>query len=558
MAHVKGPEDVTLLKSTLYSAFRAQAHQQQERAALIVYESGARFSYKELLEKTDRTANGLYDLGLRKGDRLGVWMPNNAEWLLLQLATAKLGVILVALNPAYRLRELKYALNLVGCKAIALVERAATSNYVEMVQALCPEMKNGSTTIESQDVPALKHVILVGEGQFPAMIPFESLYKDGETVEAAESPDEPINIQFTSGTTGYPKASTLTHTGILNNGYYVGAACHLTAEDILCVPVPLYHCFGCVMANLAMVTHGCTMVYPSGRFDPLMTLKAAIEHRCTSLYGVPTMWMAVLDHPEFKKYKWEALRTGIMAGALCPEDTMRRVIDEMGAKEVTIAYGMTETSPVSWQVRIGTPLNLVCTTVGQIIPHTECKVVDPETCEVLPYDTPGELWTAGFPVMQGYWENPEANKSAIIVQDGKRWMRTGDLAEIDSDGFCRIVGRIKDMILRGGENIFPKEVEEPLISHPNISNASVIGVPDQLLGEQVCAWISWKGGAPEGEAAREAEQSIRTYLKDQVAHFKVPKYICFKDEFPMTVTGKIRKIDMREISTKELGLNSKL
>mmetsp|Transcript_105362 Transcript_105362/g.328424 ORF Transcript_105362/g.328424 Transcript_105362/m.328424 type:complete len:575 (-) Transcript_105362:266-1990(-) len=555
MAHVRGPEDVPLLASTIYGTYRATSRRLPQRAALAVPYQGVRWSHEELLRKVDGAANGLAEIGLERGDRLGVWMPNNAEWLVMQLATAKLGVILVNVNPDYRLPELEYALNLVGVKALVLVPRLLQSDYVQMILELCPELRQGGADgLASARVPSLSRVILAGGGEVPGLLPFDSLYRSGERGEAAESCHEPVNIQFTSGTTGHPKASTLTHRNILNNGYFLGRTMRYTENDAVCVPVPLYHCFGCVMGNLAMVTFGCPVVYPAPRFDPLLTLRAAIEYRCTSLYGVPTMFIAMLDHPEFSNFKFEVLRTGIMAGALCPVDTMNRVIGEMGAREVTICYGMTETSPVSFQTRIGTPVELTCTTVGQIHPHAECKVVDPETFEVLPFDAPGELWTAGYCVMAGYWNNDEATAASILASDGKRWMRTGDLAVISSNGLCQIVGRIKDMILRGGENIFPKEVEEPLISHPDVSNAAVIGVPDPRLGEQVCAWISWKGGAPTGAAAQEAERAIRTYLEDKVARFKVPKYILFKDEFPMTVTGKIRKVEMREISAKELGL----
>lgn len=556
LAHAKGAVDVPLLKTPIYGTFLKNAREQAKRTCLVVHDKGLRWSFEEMLNRVDRAANGLAGLGFQRRDRLGVWMPNNAEWLLMQLATAKLGVILANLNPDYRLPELEYALNLVSVKALVMVPAFAQSNAAEMIQNLCPELSEGAPSLTSKRVPSLKYVIMVSDG--PAskgMLPFDALYKDGVLNEAVESSLEPVNIQFTSGTTGKPKASTLTHIGILNNGYFLGKTMKYTPDDVVCVPVPLYHCFGCVMGNLSMVSFGCTLVYPTGKFDPLKTLQAVVENRCTSLYGVPTMFIAMLDHPEFKNFKFEVLRTGIMAGALCPVDTMNRVIKEMGAKEVTICYGMTETSPVSWQTRIGTPLELTCSTVGQIHPHVECRVVDPETFKVLPCGTPGELWTTGYNVMEGYWENQKATDESIILQDGKRWMRTGDLAEISEAGFCQIVGRIKDMILRGGENIFPKEVEEPLIAHPNITNAAVIGVPDQKLGEQVCAWISLKGGAPADKAAREkAEKDIRAYLKDQVAHFKVPKYIVFKDEFPMTVTGKIRKVEMREISTAELGL----
>jgi len=556
-AHVKGSEIVPLLTSTIFSTFQAQAARQKQRTALVVHNEKLHFSFSDYLERVDGVANGLADLGMEKGDRIGVWLPNCSEWLEMQLATAKLGVILVNINPDYRVPELEFALNLVGCKALVMVPQVLQSNYAEMIIKLCPELLSQQPPLSISKVPSLTHVIVVG-GSLPGCLPFEALRIVGLGVEeSAGSCDEPINIQFTSGTTGRPKASTLTHKGVLNNAYFLGHTMHYTENDVVCVPVPLYHCFGCVMGNLAMVAFGCSLVYPAGRFDPLLTLEATTEYSCTSLYGVPTMFIAMLDHPRFWEFKFEVLRTGIMAGALCPEDTMRRVISDMGAGEVTICYGMTETSPVSWQTRIGTSLELTCTTVGQIHPHVECKVVDPETFEVLPCNVPGELWTAGYSVMRGYWDNKEATHASIIHSDGKRWMRTGDLAVISDSGFCQIVGRIKDMILRGGENIFPKEVEEPLISHPQISNASVIGVPDQRLGEQVCAWISWRGGAPATEEAKKAaEQEIREYLKDRVAHFKVPKYIMFKDEFPQTVTGKIRKVEMREITIQELGLSS--
>lgn len=548
-----------MLTQTIYESFSGHARAQGQRLALVVQHQGVKWSFAELLSRVDRSANGLADLGFRKGDRLSVWMHNNGEWLLMQLATAKLGVILVNVNPDYRLPELEYALNLVGCKGLVMVPKFMQSNATEMIQALCPELEKGTAVLNSARVPSLKYVIMTDGGEKKGMRAFESLYRDAAgKIEIASSCKEPINIQFTSGTTGKPKASVLTHEGILNNGYFLGRTMHYTADDVVCVPVPLYHCFGCVMGNLAMAAFGCTLVYPSAKFDPLKTLQAVVDNKCTSLYGVPTMFIAMLDHPDFHKFHFDVLRTGIMAGALCPVDTMNRVVDEMGAREVTIAYGMTETSPVSWQTRIGTPTDLTCTTVGQIHPHVECKIVDPETLEVLPCNTPGELWTAGYCVMQGYWQNKKATVEAIVAQDGKRWMRTGDLGVISNTGFCQIVGRIKDMILRGGENIFPKEVEEPLIAYPKIVNASVIGLPDLRLGEQVCAWIAWKGGAPNGQAAQEAEGEIRVYLKDQVAHFKVPKYIVFKDEFPMTVTGKIRKVEMREISIKELSLESQI
>eukprot|EP00927_Polykrikos_kofoidii_P044299 TRINITY_DN38300_c0_g2_i1.p1 TRINITY_DN38300_c0_g2~~TRINITY_DN38300_c0_g2_i1.p1 ORF type:complete len:501 (+),score=80.21 TRINITY_DN38300_c0_g2_i1:134-1504(+) len=440
-----------------------------------------------------------------------------------------------------------------------MVSRSLHNDYSEMVRHLCPELRSFSGgDMSCARVPSLKRVVVAGVQGVQGAINFDSLYAEGEEcdlhVDQSNDCEEVANIQFTSGTTGKPKATTLTHKNILNNGYFVGSTMNYTPDDVVCIPVPLYHCFGCVMGNLAQASFGCALVYPSARFDPWLTLKSTQEYGCTSLYGVPTMFIAMLDHPDFSKFSFPALRTGIMAGALCPIDTMNRVINEMGAREITICYGMTETSPVSWQTRIGTPVEITCSTVGQIHPHTECKVVDPETFTLLRCGTPGELWTSGYLVMKGYWGNEKATAESIISHDGRDWMRTGDQAIITEEGYCQIVGRIKDMILRGGENIFPKEVEEPLMAHPDITNASVIGVPDARLGEQVCAWVAWKGGAPTGEAAQEADQRIRKFLKDQIAHFKVPKYILFKDEFPLTVTGKIRKVEMREISSRELGL----
>eukprot|EP00928_Gymnodinium_smaydae_P055207 TRINITY_DN38800_c0_g1_i1.p1 TRINITY_DN38800_c0_g1~~TRINITY_DN38800_c0_g1_i1.p1 ORF type:complete len:603 (-),score=75.86 TRINITY_DN38800_c0_g1_i1:48-1775(-) len=557
LAHVKGPEDVPLLSSTIYGAFQAQARRHLQRQALVVHDQNQSWTFASLLRHVDRAAQGFLDLGAERGDRIGVWLLNSGEWLIAQLATAKLGVILVNINPDYKLPELEYALNLVGCKMLIMIPTTPQSDYAKMIQELCPELSGAEKgALQCKRVPALRCVLVAGGDAMPGTIAFEHVYKDGEHTELASSCDEPVNIQFTSGTTGKPKATTLTHKGILNNAYFLGRTMRYSERDVVCVPVPLYHCFGCVMGNLSMVAFGCSLVYPAARFDPLLTLEAAATRSCTSLYGVPTMYIAMLDHPEFKKFDFTALRTGIMAGALCPVDTMNRVISEMGARDVTICYGMTETSPVSWQTRIGTSVELACSTVGQIHPHVECKVVDPETCALRRCGEPGELWTSGYCVMQGYWENAAATSESIVVDaQGARWMRTGDLAVISENGFCQIVGRIKDMILRGGENIFPREVEEPLIAHPEVSNAAVIGVPDARLGEQVCAWIAWRGGAPRYEASRhEAERRIRDYLQDRVAYFKIPKYILFRDDFPLTVTGKIRKVEMREITTRELRL----
>lgn len=560
LSHVKGQEFPKLLELTIYAEFVAQVKKQGDKTCLVTCENGKKFSFAELLSRVDQVAQGLLRLDVSKGDRVGVWMPNCSEWLEMQLATAKLGSILVNVNPDFKLPELEYALNLVGCKILAMAPGNAHVNYIEIVQRLCPELASiREGPVSCGRLPSLKRVVLTGGKSQPGMLLYESLYGHGSgNQELAASCDEAINLQFTSGTTGKPKATTLTHKGLLNNTRFMGATMHLTDKDVVCVPVPLYHCFGSVMGNLMMVTMGSSLVYPAPKFDALLTLKAVTEHKCTALYGVPTMFIAMLDHPEFSKFRPTTLRTGIMAGALCPVDTMNRVISDMGAKDVCIGYGMTETSPLSWATRAGTPTELRCTTVGQILPHTECKVVNPDTSETLPCDTPGELWTAGYLVMKDYWGDEVGTKNSVVMQDGKKWMRTGDLAVITSQGFCQIVGRIKDMILRGGENIFPKEIEEVLIAIPGISNASVIGVPDPKFGEQVCAWVQFKDGLPAiGKDTKKVENDLREYLKDQVAYYKIPKYWFFVKEFPLTVTGKIRKVEMREISVKKLSLANK-
>mmetsp|Transcript_57176 Transcript_57176/g.125147 ORF Transcript_57176/g.125147 Transcript_57176/m.125147 type:complete len:590 (-) Transcript_57176:286-2055(-) len=557
-SHVRGTDEVALLNTTIYSQFIKNVQKHPDRTVLVEHATKKKYTYGEYIKRVDSLAMGLLSIDVQIGDRVGIWMQNRTEWLESQLACAKIAAVLTNINPDYQVPELEYALNLVECKVMLMQPKTAFLNYVGMMQELCPELSSltPGQPLACKRVPSLKHVAIT-DVKVPGMLDFQSLYKPGSCPELARSAEETVNIQFTSGTTGRPKATQLMHKNILNNGYLIGSNMDFTENEVICAPVPLYHCFGCVMANMAMVAYGCTLVYPALKFDPLVTLQAAAEHGCTAMYGVPTMFIAMLDHPQFKDFKFTTLRTGIMAGSLCPVDTMNRVINDMGCKDVTICYGMTETSPVSWQTRPGAPIELRCTTVGQVLPNTECLIVDPETFEAQPCGVPGEIWTAGYCLMKGYWNNEKATQEAVVVRDGKRFMRTGDQGVIDSNGYLQIVGRIKDMILRGGENIFPKEVEEPLIAHPDITNAAVIGVPDEKFGEQVCAWITMKDGNPSDPKTLEATESkIRSYLKDRITHFKLPKYFVFKKDFPMTVSGKIRKVEMREISTVELGLEN--
>jgi len=465
-------------------------------------------------------------------------------------------VILVNINPSYRLHEVEYVLNQSGCSAIVIAAAFKTSNYTEMIATLAPELAESAPgQLQAAKLPHLRLVIRMGEERAPGMLPWSEMMAMGEQVSVQELQrvqreqefDDPINIQYTSGTTGFPKGATLSHHNILNNGYFVARLQNFTHEDKLCIPVPLYHCFGMVMGNLGCVTHGATMVYPAEGFEPKATLDAIQEERCTSLYGVPTMFIAELDHPDFSKYDFSSLRTGLMAGSPCPVEVMRKVNTLMHMPEVEIAYGMTETSPVSTQTRIDSPLDKRVSTVGLIAPHLEIKIVNPATGQVMPVGQPGELCTRGYSVMLGYWNNPEATGQAI---DAARWMHTGDLATMDEEGYINIVGRIKDLVIRGGENVYPREIEEFLYSHPKISDVQVIGVPDQKYGEEICAWVRLK----PGEQATEEE--IRAFCRGQIAHYKVPRYVLFVDAFPMTVTGKIQKFLMRQQSIKDLGLEN--
>lgn len=541
-SYVHGASSTPLLGETIGANFRRTVAHHADRTALVVRQQGIRWSYAAMFAHVENVAANLLALGLAPGDRVGIWSPNNAEWALTQYATAMAGLVLVNINPAYRLSELDYAINKVGCAAIVTATRFKTSDYVAMLDMLGAEK-----------LPSLRHRFQIGGGTAPGFRPFAELMQPaGEAararlhaVSAQLQMDDPINIQFTSGTTGAPKGATLTHHNILNNGFFVAEAQRITHADRICIPVPLYHCFGMVMGNLGCTTHGATMVYPGEGFDALATLETVAEERCTALYGVPTMFIAQLNHPDFASFDLRSLRTGIMAGSPCPIEVMRRCIAEMHMKEVTIAYGMTETSPVSFQSSVTDSVERRVSTVGRVQPHLEVKIVDSEG-RVVPRDTPGELCTRGYSVMLGYWDEAERTKEAI---DAAGWMHTGDLAVIDAEGFCNIVGRIKDLVIRGGENVYPREVEEFLFRHPKVAEVQVVGVPDTRYGEELCAWIRLK----PGEAATAEE--IQAHCRDQIAHYKVPRYIRFVDEFPMTVTGKVQKFLMRQRMIEELGLS---
>ena len=557
LSYAHGVSTVPLLGETIGAHFDRIVARWPDRPALIVRQQNIHWSWHELGQRVDAFAAGLVKLGLQPGERIGIWSPNNAEWTVTQFATAKAGLILVNINPAYRLAELEYALNKVGCRALVTATSFKTSDYVGMVNTLAPELRHARPGhLDAAKQPALRIVIQIGEGHAAGMIPFDSVYAMGEAPEHARLQelartlqfDEPINIQFTSGTTGLPKGATLTHHNILNNGYFLGEAMRYTEHDKVCIPVPLYHCFGMVIGNLACMTHGAAMVYPGEGFDPLATLQTVAEERCTSLYGVPTMFIAELDHPEFASFDLGSLRTGMMAGSPCPIEVMRRCIRDMHLAEMTIGYGMTETSPVSTQTALDDPLERRVSTVGRVHPHVEIKIIDTEG-RVVPRGTPGEFCTRGYSVMLGYWDDEERTRQAV---DATGWMHTGDLATMDDDGYCNIVGRIKDMVIRGGENVYPREIEEFLYRHPKIQDVQVFGVPDPRYGEEICAWIRVRSGEVL------MAEDVREFCRDQIAHYKVPRHIRFVDEFPMTVTGKIQKFIMRERMTAELGVKEAL
>lgn len=553
LAHVSGDTSEPLLRLTIPQLLQLAVAGNGPRDAAVFPEQGRRFSWDQLEQEVDAFAGGLIKLGLGKGDRVGIWSPNRWEWLVTQYATARIGAILVNINPAYRIFELDYALNKVGCAALVTASKFKTSDYVGMLRSLAPELDQCAPgELRAQKLPSLRSVILMGEEPSPGMFAFAEVMEKGKIVPrgrldaatAALRPSDPINIQFTSGTTGAPKGATLTHTNIVNNGHFVTAAMNFSKEDRLCIPVPFYHCFGMVMGSLGCVSKGATMVFPGEGFDPTATLRAVEAEKCTALYGVPTMFVAMLDHPDFKSFDLSSLRTGIMAGAPCPIEVMKRVIGSMHMSEVTIAYGMTETSPVSFQSAVDDPLERRVSTVGRVHPHVEVKIVD-ESGKTLPTGARGELCTRGYSVMSGYWDDAERTAEAI---DADGWMHTGDLATIDDEGYCNIVGRVKDMVIRGGENIYPREVEEFLYRHPKVREVQVFGVPDARYGEELCAWIVPLAGQTV------TEEEMRDYCRDQIAHYKVPRYFRFKSELPMTVTGKPQKFIMRDAMIEELDL----
>jgi fatty-acyl-CoA synthase len=527
-----------------------------DQPALISRSQNIRLTYRELQTQVNQCAKGLIHLGIQKGQRVGIWSPNRAEWCVTQFATSKIGAILVNINPSYRLHELEYVLNQSGCSAVVIAPIFKTSNYTQMLFDLAPELNTCAPgQLKSAKLPQLTTVIRLGSEKASGMFIWDDLMAmsagiDDEqlnTRQREQEFDDPINIQYTSGTTGFPKGATLSHHNILNNGYFVARLQNFTHEDKLCIPVPLYHCFGMVMGNLGCITHGAAMVYPSEGFEPLAVLETVQAEKCTSLYGVPTMFIAELAYPDFSKFDLSSLRTGVMAGSPCPIEVMKKVISLMGMKDVEICYGMTETSPVSTQTRSDSPLEKRVGTVGVVSPHLEIKIIDPATDQVVPIGQPGELCTRGYSVMLGYWNNPEATANAI---DKARWMHTGDLATMDEEGYINIVGRIKDLIIRGGENVYPREVEEFLYTHPKISDVQVIGVPDEKYGEAIMAWVMLK----QGEQVTPEE--LQEFCNGKIAHYKIPRYFKFVDAFPMTVTGKIQKYHMRQQSTEELGLQS--
>jgi fatty-acyl-CoA synthase len=553
LSYVSGVSDKPLLGLTIGACFDATAAAHPDQMALISRHQKIRWTYAELKVHVDALAAGLLALGLEPGDRIGIWAPNCAEWAVTQFATAKAGLILVNINPAYRLSEAEYALNKVGCKALVTAIAHKTSAYLAMLRDLAPELNSARPgDLHAERLPALRLVITLGEDEHAGCLAFHQACDAGTPADQARLAeigaglqfDDPINIQFTSGTTGFPKGATLSHHNILNNGYFVAEAIRLQAGERLCIPVPLYHCFGMVMGNLGCITHAATIVYPSEGFEPLAVLEAVEAEGCEALYGVPTMFIALLGHPEFTRFNLTTLRTGIMAGSPCPIEVMKRVIDEMHMPQVTIAYGMTETSPVSFQSGVDDSLEHRVSTVGRVQPHLEVKIVD-EAGRIVPRGQPGELCTRGYSVMIGYWDDAERTAEAL---DGAGWMHTGDLGTIDADGYGNIVGRIKDMVIRGGENVYPREIEEYLYRHPAVADVSVIGVPDAKYGEELCAWIILK----PGEAL--TEDAVRDFCRGQIAHYKIPRHIRFVDSFPTTVTGKVQKFAMRAAMIAELDL----
>ncbi|MGN6686414.1 MAG: AMP-binding protein [Actinomycetales bacterium] len=535
-SYVSGTSEVPLLGFTLGESLHRAVRDHGDREALVDCASNRRWTYSELDVEVDEVALGLLALGVSKGDRVGIWAPNVPEWVMVQYATAKIGAILVNVNPAYRSHELRYVLQQSGMKVLVSAVAYKTSEHQRMVEEVRGEC------------PALEHVVYIGEDSWQQLVATGAKRDHHELVERAEtlSFDDPINIQYTSGTTGFPKGATLSHHNILNNGYFVTELIGITEQDRICMPVPLYHCFGMVMSVIGAVSHAACVVMPAPTFEPRATLEAVQAERCTALYGVPTMFIAELGLPDFASFDLSSLRTGIMAGSPCPVEVMKRVIDEMNMSEVAISYGMTETSPVSTQTRRDDDLDRRTATVGRVMPHLEVKIVDPATGLVVPRGEPGELCTRGYSVMLGYWEEPDKTAEAI---DPARWMHTGDLAVMRSDGYVNIVGRIKDMVIRGGENIYPREIEEFLYTHPDIADVQVVGVPDERYGEELMAWVRMKDGRPALTA-----EAVREFATGKLAHYKIPRYVHVVDAFPMTVTGKVRKVQMRQEAVEMLGL----
>jgi fatty-acyl-CoA synthase len=533
LSYAHGLYDCPLLGETIGQNLARTIARVPDSPALISCHQNLRYSYAEFGGAVDRLASALLAAGLSTGDRLGVWGPNRAEWTLTQYATAKIGVILVNINPAYRTSELEYALGQSGCRWLVATPALKRSDFTAMAAQVRPNL------------PSLERTVFFETDEWESLAAHAV---DHDALRARENEldfDDPINIQYTSGTTGFPKGATLTHHNILNNAYFVAGLLDYTEADRVCIPVPLYHCFGMVMGNLGATNFGAAMVYPAETFDPQATLDACANERCTSLYGVPTMFIAQLGHPDFAQYDLSSLRTGIMAGSPCPIEVMKRVAGDMGIKEISIAFGMTETSPVTTQVRSDDTLENRCATVGQVMPHAEIKIVDPSTGGIQPRGEPGEFLARGYMVMRGYWEDPERTADAI---DSARWMHTGDLATMDEQGYVRIVGRIKDMIIRGGENVYPREIEEFLYTHPEIADVQVVGVPDERYGEELMAWVVLRPDATL------TDEELREFCRGQIAHFKIPRYVKFVDSFPMTVTGKVQKFKMREAAIEELGL----
>ncbi|MCB8955111.1 MAG: AMP-binding protein [Nocardioides sp.] len=532
-SYAKGELEPPLLEETIGANFERTVATHPDREALVEVASGRRWTWAELDRDVDALAIGLVRAGIGKGDRVGIWSPNCAEWTITQYATAKIGAVLVNINPAYRTHELGYALNQSGTKLLISAPSFKTSDYRAMIDEVV-----GTTPVQQ--------VLYLGSPEWADHQVSDPGVTLADVVTWTLEPDDPINIQYTSGTTGYPKGATLSHRNILNNGYFTTELINFTEQDRLCIPVPFYHCFGMVMGNLGCTSHGATMVIPAPGFDPEITLRTIEAERCTGVYGVPTMFIAMQNHPTFAEHDLSSLRTGIMAGSICPVEVMKRCVNDMHMAEVSIAYGMTETSPVSCQTRADDDLERRTATIGRVHPHVEVKIVDPVSGETVPRGTPGEFCTRGYSVMLGYWDDAEKTAEAI---DADGWMHTGDLAEMREDGYCNIVGRIKDMVIRGGENIYPREIEEFLYQHPDIEDVQVIGVPDEKYGEELCAWVRMRAGATPLDA-----DAVRAYATGRLAHYKIPRYVLVVDEFPMTVTGKIRKVQMREESARTLGL----